>query len=133
MYTVVRLNSIFRKLGEREGRGRGRPRSPEPPPALAGVRPRHGGRGRRALGPRRDRGRRFEEEVLHSVGSLEFSHLAKFAFLLSQKANAYYHRRPVLAEENADIKNVRIWVLDYVRGILAKALGLMGLDVPERM
>ncbi len=33
----------------------------------------------------------FEEHVLHSVDSLEFSHLAKFAFILCQKTNAYYH------------------------------------------
>jgi len=131
MYTVVRLNSIFRKLGEREGRDAAdlATRTASGGPAFGVVSEAEGDELWDLVGT----AAKFEEEVLHSVASLEFSHLAKFAFLLSQKANAYYHRRPVLAEENADIKNVRIGVLDYVRGILTKTLGLMGLDVPERM
>ncbi len=131
MYTVVRLNSIFRKLEEREGTTR----ADLEKRAAAG----------RASFEILDAGERgelwdlivtsakFEEEILHSLAALEFSHLAKFAFLLSQKANAYYHRSPVLAEEKADVKNLRILGLYYVRGVLEKALDLMGLSVPERM
>jgi len=131
MYTVVRLNSIFRKLAEREGRDPVRIGAE----AASGVPP--FGLLSEAEGDELwdlvGTAAKFEEEVLHSIVSLEFSHLAKFAFLLSQKVNAYYHRWPVLAEENADIKNIRIYGLFFVRGILEKVLGLMGLEIPERM
>jgi arginyl-tRNA synthetase len=131
MYTVVRLNSIFRKLEEREGTTRTEleARAAE-------------GRFSLEVLPAPERAElwdlivtasRFEEEVLHSIASLEFSRLAKFAFLLCQKVNAYYHQSPVLAEENADIKNIRAMGLFFGRGVLEKALGLMGLSVPERM
>ncbi len=50
----------------------------------------------------------LEEEVLRSVAALEFSHLAKFAFLLCQKFNGYYHKYPVLAEENPEVKAFRL-------------------------
>lgn len=75
----------------------------------------------------------FEEEVLHSIHSLEFSHLAKFAFNLCQKFNSYYHIYPVKAEKDEEIKRIRILTIHYVREILKRALSLMGIPQPERM
>jgi arginyl-tRNA synthetase len=75
----------------------------------------------------------FEEEVQHSVRSLEFSHLAKFSFNLCQKFNAYYHKYSVLAEEDKSTKFLRIWTIHYVREILKEALSLMGIPQPARM
>jgi arginyl-tRNA synthetase len=76
---------------------------------------------------------RFDEEVLHSIRSLEFSHLSKFAFNLCQKFNAFYHKYSVIAEENEDIRYVRILFMYYVKEVLSKALDLMGIPAPERM
>ncbi|MCX6565758.1 MAG: arginine--tRNA ligase [Candidatus Aminicenantes bacterium] len=131
MYTVVRLNSIFRKLEERGGTTRAdlEKRAAESRVSFDILNPAE----RDELWNLIVTAAKFEEEILHSVASLEFSHLAKFAFLLSQKVNAYYHRSPVLAEEKADVKNIRILGLYFVRGALEKALDLMGLSVPERM
>jgi len=75
----------------------------------------------------------FEEELQHSVHSLEFSHLAKFAFNLCQKFNAYYHKYQVLAEKDKNTKSLRIWTIQYVREILGRVLTLMGIPQPSRM
>ncbi|MCP2597323.1 arginine--tRNA ligase, partial [Candidatus Aminicenantes bacterium AC-335-G13] len=75
----------------------------------------------------------FEEEVLNSINSLEFSHLAKFAFNLSQKFNSYYHSYQILKEENKNLKKIRILTVYYVKEILRKALNLMGIPQPEIM
>ncbi len=75
----------------------------------------------------------FEEELQHSVRSLEFSHLAKFAFNLCQKFNAYYHKYSILAEKDKNTKSMRIWTIQYVREILGRVLALMGIPQPERM
>ncbi|MBM3294759.1 MAG: arginine--tRNA ligase [Candidatus Aminicenantes bacterium] len=131
MYTAVRLNSIFRKLEEREG------------VASADL-------VRRAADPAVDLGvlkagekaalweiivaaAQFEEEIVHSIASLEFSHLAKFAFTLSQKVNAYYHKHTVLGEADPAVKNVRTMGLHLARAVLTEALDLMGIPVPEKM
>jgi arginyl-tRNA synthetase len=130
-YTCVRLNSIFRKLKDREG---------------------FGDREMEALLARKDlpldrlgeaEGRdfwdmifyaaQFEENVLHSVYSLEFSHLAKFTFNLCQKVNAYYHLYSILGEADPDLKRLRILTIYYVRENLKKALSLMGIPLPEKM
>ena len=75
----------------------------------------------------------FEEEIQHSVRSLEFSHLAKFTFNLCQKFNAYYHKYSILAEKDKNTKTLRIWTIQYVREILQRTLSLMGIPQPERM
>jgi arginyl-tRNA synthetase len=75
----------------------------------------------------------FEEEIQHSVRSLEFSHLAKFAFNLCQKFNAYYHKYQVLGEKDKNIKSLRILTIQFVREVLSKVLNLMGIPQPMRM
>ena len=67
---------------------------------------------------------KFEEAFLHSLDSLELSHLAKYAFLLfSKKVNAYYHKSPILAEADSAVKNVRILGLHLCsRDILVRTL-----------
>ena len=130
-YTAVRLNSIFRKLKERDGVAE----SDIVPPAD----------GRALLPPGLSEketadfwdlvvvAASLEEEVLRSVAALEFSHLAKFAFLLCQKFNGYYHKYPVLAEEDKEVKAFRLLTIRYTKEQLQCALALMGIPLPERM
>lgn len=130
-YTLVRLNSIFRKLREREGFEEKEIRS------LIS-----------AEGPSLDvmeaieagdfwdlvfYAAQFDEEVLHAVHSLEFSHLARFTFNLCQKFNTYYHKYSILAEKKGEVKNIRILTIFFVQRVLEKALALMGIPQPERM
>ncbi len=76
---------------------------------------------------------RLDEVVDQVIRSLEFSGLAKYAFGLAQTFNAFYHRYPILNEENADRKRWRAAGVAYVRAQLTRALDLMGIDVPNRM
>ncbi len=130
-YTLVRLNSIFRNLREREGFEDKNLYLSSPVQNLS-------------LEPLTEEeihdfwdlvffGSQFEEEILHSVRSLEFSHLAKFAFNLCQKFNAYYHKYSILAEKNERIRNIRIWTIYYIREVLKKLLSLMGIPQPLKM
>ena len=50
--------------------------------------------------------------------TLEFSVLAKYAFGLAQMFNAFYHRSPILNEEDADRKRWRAAGVGYVRAQL---------------
>ena len=130
-YSSVRLNSIFRKMEEREGK-----KAADLEKLRAEAELRLDDLSPDELADLWDvvsYASKFEEEVLHSIQSLEFAHLAKFTFNLCQKFNGYYHKYPVLAEENADLKSIRILVILYVGEVLARALDLMGVPVPERM
>lgn len=130
-YTAVRLNSIFRKLKERDG------------VAESDIVPPTDGRALLPPGLSEKETADFwglivaaaslDEEVLRSVAGLEFSHLAKFAFLLCQKFNGYYHKYPVLAEENKEVKAFRLLTIRATKEQLQCALALMGIPLPERM
>ena len=76
---------------------------------------------------------RLDEIVEQVIRSLEFSVLAKYAFSLAQAFNAFYHRYPILNEERPDRKRWRAAGVVYVRTQLARALDLMGIEVPSRM
>jgi arginyl-tRNA synthetase len=76
---------------------------------------------------------KLDEEVLHSITSLEFLHLAKFTFNLSQKFNAFYHKYPIIQEKNESLRNSRILTIYYIHKILKKSLDLMGIPQLERM
>ncbi len=129
-YTAVRLNSIFRKLREREGTTEEDVlRAAGPAVGLGGL----------AAKEQTDfwnlvlYASQLEEEVLRSAKSLESSHLAKFAFNLSQKFNTYYHQYPILSEENREVRAVRLLTIRYIKEQLKSALALMGIPLPERM
>jgi arginyl-tRNA synthetase len=130
-YTIVRINSIFRKLEERDGFGAEALRD-----LLAKGGPSTALLSGAEAGDFWDLvlfASGLEEEVVHSVESLEFSHLAKYGFNLCQRFNAYYHKYPVLNESDRGLKDLRILILHRVRRVLAGALDLMGIPRPARM
>jgi arginyl-tRNA synthetase len=127
-YAVVRANNILQKLREREGL------------ADADV---VGALDVSAAGELTDEASdlwalvlesaRLDEIVEQVVRSLEFSSLAKYAFGLAQLFNAFYHRYPILKEEQRERKLWRAAGVAYFRGQLTRALDLMGIEVPSRM
>ena len=76
---------------------------------------------------------RLDEIVDQVVRSLEFSGLAKYAFGLAQLFNAFYHRYPILNEEQIERKRWRAAGVAYFHTQLMRVLDLMGIEVPSRM
>ncbi len=127
-YAVVRANNIFNKLHERESLSVG--------DIIDGLEERPSDEltaDDSALWALVFEASRLDDVVEQTVRSLEFSILAKHAFGVAQLFNAYYHRFPVLAEEDASHKRWRAAGIAYVRAQLTRALDLMGIAVPARM
>ena len=129
-YAVVRANNIFAKLAERDGLDEasviGR---------IAAV-----DRGPIDAGDEADElwglvleAARLDEVVDVSIRSLELSVLAKYAFGLAQRFNAFYHRQQILREEREHARLWRAAGVGYFRRQMTKALDLMGCAVPARM
>ena len=129
-YAVVRANNIFQKVQQRDGLDEAALISSlaEVPPAEL-----NGAYGTHELWSLVLEASRLDEVVEQVVRSLEFSVLAKYAFSLAQAFNAFYHRAPILNEERDDVRRWRAGAVIYVRNQLARALDLMGIDVPPRM
>ena len=128
-YAVVRANNIFNKLQEREGLSDSdvvRALDQAGPAELEDD-------DEHSLWSVVFEAARLDDVVEQVVRSLEFSILAKYAFGLAQRFNAFYHRYPVLNEEQPDRKRWRAAGVAYVRTQLTRALDLMGIEVPIRM
>ncbi len=76
---------------------------------------------------------RLDEVADQSIRALELSVLAKYAFGLAQMFNTFYHRSPVVAEEDEPTRLWRAATVLYCRLQLTRALALMGCSVPPRM
>ena len=132
-YAVVRANNIFLKLKEREGVTEQdvlAALASTPAGELTGE---SGEPDKDALWGMVLEASRLDDVVEQVVRTLEFSVLAKFAFGVAQLFNAFYHRFPILNEEDADRKRWRAAGVAYVRAQLTRTLNLMGIEVPSRM
>jgi arginyl-tRNA synthetase len=131
-YAVVRANNIFNKLREREGIGEA-----EVIAGLEGL-----AADELAVSDQADahdlwalvfEASRLDDVVEQTVRALEFSILAKYAFGLAQLFNAFYHRYPILNEEDRARRLWRAAGVAYFRAQMTRALDLMGIEVPGRM
>jgi arginyl-tRNA synthetase len=132
-YSVVRAKNIFNKLQEREGLSEADVIAGLDPASASELAVSADGDSAHDLWALVFEASRLDEVVELVVRSLEFSSLAKYAFGLAQVFNAFYHRYPILAEEDASRKRWRAAGVAYFRAQMTRALDLMGIEVPTRM
>ena len=68
-----------------------------------------------------------------AIGAQEPAFVAKFAFQLAQAFNNFYHKHHILSEEDAEKQAFLFGVVEIVEKQLTAALGLLGIETPERM
>ena len=132
-YAIVRINNIFRKLQERDGLDEAAlvaPLAQLPAGELTGD-------NGHELWSLVLEAARLDEIVEQVIATLEFSVLAKYAFGLAQAFNAFYNLHPsrssILNEGRDNVRRWRAAAVIYVRDQLTQALGLMGIEAPQRM
>jgi arginyl-tRNA synthetase len=75
----------------------------------------------------------FDARLELAVASQEPAFLARFAFELAQAFNVFYHKHPILREEDAEKRAFLLMVTALVREQLVTALGLLGITAPDKM
>jgi arginyl-tRNA synthetase len=76
---------------------------------------------------------RVDAVVRQAVESLELSTLAKHAYVLAQAFNSFYHRYPVVQEQDEAARALRTAVVRLYLDGMIDLLALMGIDSPTRM
>ena len=71
--------------------------------------------------------------VDQSIATTEPAYLAKHAFQLAQSFNVFYHRYPILSENDAARKDFLLATVAVVRRELIRVLAVMGITVPPVM
>lgn len=59
--------------------------------------------------------------------------VANYAYELAREFNQYYHEASILKEEDINIKVQRLTLIDTISKVLIKAMGILGIELPERM
>jgi len=59
--------------------------------------------------------------------------VANYIYELVKDFNQFYHEYPMIAEENADVRNLRLLIAETVGKTIKTGMKLLGIDVPERM
>jgi arginyl-tRNA synthetase len=72
-------------------------------------------------------------QIEAAVGAQEPAFIAKYAFQLAQAFNLFYHHHRVLTEEDASKKIFLLQLSRLVEVQLVAALGLLGIEAPEKM
>ena len=74
------------------------------------------------------------DEVLEKVReTTELSLLAKYAFNLAQKFNLFYQRYPILHEKDEAERRLRYALMEIVQAKLGIACDILGIPIPEKM
>ena len=59
--------------------------------------------------------------------------IANYTYELVKQYNQFYHDYSILKEENAAVRSLRLALCRSVARTVKMAMGLLGIDVPERM
>ena len=59
--------------------------------------------------------------------------IANYAYDLAKEFNQYYHETRILQEEDKDVLRFRLVLIQTLADVLTKAMGILGINLPERM
>jgi arginyl-tRNA synthetase len=115
-YAHARIRSIFRKAGEEFRSGDAVVSLGEPQERALAL---------RLLG--------FDQAVAESLERFSPHRLCTYLFDLAQDFTAFYEACPVLRADDDSVRRSRLALCDLTARILDRGLGLLGIDVPDRM
>jgi arginyl-tRNA synthetase len=129
-YSVVRANSIFRKLTDAGLNVNASDLQQVPSDRLAEL---LSGEDGDDLWSVLYLAERLADIVRGAVAALEPAVVAKWAFQLAQRFNIFYHNHHVLSEQDAARRALLVAITTVVRRQLIRALDVLGIEAPERM
>ncbi len=74
----------------------------------------------------------FPAVVAEAAEDFRMHKIAGFAFELAQELNRYYEKTPISSAEDLE-RSARLWLVNCADFVFARALGLLGIEIPEKM
>lgn len=75
----------------------------------------------------------YPDKLAEAGESLAPSVLANYSYDLAKEFNQYYHDNPILKEQDSGVLKMRLVMIDTVASVLEKAMGILGITLPDRM
>jgi arginyl-tRNA synthetase len=129
-YSVVRANSIFRKLADAGIDAAATDLAAVPRERIAEL---FYGEGGDDLWSLVYLAARLPDTLRSAVAALEPAIIAKWAFQIAQRFNVFYHNNHILSEPDSARRALLIAITSIARRQLIAALDVLGIEAPERM
>ena len=75
----------------------------------------------------------YPRKIAEGAAAFSPAVIANFAYDLAKEFNQYYHETPILGEEDRALLEARLVLIDTVARVLRKAMGILGIQLPDRM
>ena len=75
----------------------------------------------------------YPQKLAEAAVSFSPAVLANYSYELAKEFNQYYHDTPVLREPDKDVLAMRLILIDTLASVLRKAMGILGIELPDRM
>ncbi len=75
----------------------------------------------------------FPDKIAEAAQAHSPALVANFAYELAKEFNQYYHDTPVLKEKDTAMLNLRLHLISVLAAVLRKAMGILGISLPEKM
>lgn len=75
----------------------------------------------------------FPSVVAEAGRSYSPALIANYCYDLAKEYNQFYHDYPILREEDASRRNLRLLLSETTARVLREGVGLLGMEMPERM
>ncbi|PID94653.1 MAG: arginine--tRNA ligase [Bacteroidales bacterium] len=76
---------------------------------------------------------RFPDVLAEASKSFSPALIANYCYDLAKEFNQFYHDCPILREESAYKRNFRLVLCKTIADMLGNAMGLLGIELPEKM
>ena len=75
----------------------------------------------------------FPSKVAEGAAAYSPAVIANYAYDVAKEFNQYYHDTPILKETDQDVLMARLALIDTLASVLRNAMGILGIELPERM
>ena len=73
------------------------------------------------------------EVIAQAAKEYNVSLVANYVYDLVKEYNQFYHDYSILREENAEVRAFRLMLSANVAKVIKTGMGLLGIEVPDRM
>ncbi|MCQ2186475.1 MAG: arginine--tRNA ligase [Bacteroidales bacterium] len=75
----------------------------------------------------------FPDKIAEAAQAHSPALVANYAYELAKEFNQYYHETPILKESDASVMACRLALIDAISRVLRKAMGILGIQLPNKM
>ena len=75
----------------------------------------------------------YPQKVAEAADALSPALVANYCYDLSKEFNQYYHETRILQEPSAAVRDMRLDLIGCIADVLGRGMGILGINLPERM